>query len=85
MSDSSQPPVFLSETSHAVPVPRVVQQAYFWVVSALGGVATIALLVFAVATQSNTDAERIAETKGRSSINALVGALAVTHGRPGSL
>ncbi|MBO1018923.1 MULTISPECIES: hypothetical protein [unclassified Methylobacterium] len=85
MSDSSQPPVFLSETSHAVPVPRVVQQAYFWVVSALGGLATIALLVFAVATQSNTDAERIAETKGRSSINALVGALAVTHGRPGSL
>ncbi|MCJ2131952.1 hypothetical protein [Methylobacterium sp. E-045] len=85
MSDSSQPPVFLSETPHAVPVPRVVQQAYLWVVSALGGLATIALLVFAVATQSNADADRIAGAKGGSSIDALVGALAVTHGRPGNL
>ncbi|MFD1300539.1 hypothetical protein [Methylobacterium marchantiae] len=74
----------MNETPVSVPVSRAVQQAYLWLVATLGGVATVALLVFAVATQSSADAERISGEKGRSSVHSLVGALAVTHGRPGS-
>jgi hypothetical protein len=87
MNDTSPPPLLLNENSVAVPLPRVMQQAYLWVVAGIGGVATVALFVFAVATQSGADAERIAgaqESRG-SSLATLVGNLAATHGRPGAL
>ncbi|WP_155911999.1 hypothetical protein [Methylobacterium sp. 77] len=83
MSDSSPNPLFLDENPAAVPFPRILQQTYIWVLSMLCGIVTVALLVFAVATQSSGDAERIADMKGRSSMSSLVGALAVTYGRPG--
>jgi hypothetical protein len=65
----------------------MMQQAYLWVVAALGGLATVALFVFAVATQSGADAERIAgaQESGRSGLATLVGNLAAMHGRPGAL
>ncbi|MCJ2037121.1 hypothetical protein [Methylobacterium sp. J-068] len=86
MNDTSPPPLFMNENPVAVPLPRAVQQAYLWVVTGLGGVATIALFVFAVATQSGADAERIAGAQNdeRSSLAVLIGGLAATHGRPGA-
>jgi hypothetical protein len=87
MNDTSPPPVFLNENPAAVPLPRALQQAYLWVVTALGGLATVALFVFAVATQSGADAERIVGGQGgdRSSLATMIGNLAATHGRPGAL
>ncbi|WP_264046087.1 hypothetical protein [Methylobacterium flocculans] len=87
MNDTSPPPLFMNETPVAVPLPRAVQQAYLWVVAGLGGLATIGLFVFAVATQSSADAERIAGRNGaeRSSLATVIGHLAATHGRPGAL
>ena len=87
MNDTSPPPLFLNENPVAVPLPRAVQQAYLWVITGLGGLATIALFVFAVATQSGADAERIAAAQNgeRSSLGTLIGNLAATHGRPGAL
>lgn len=85
MSDSSPPPLFLNENPVAVPVPKLVQQAYVWLIAGLAGMATIALLVFAVATQSGGDAERIAGAEGRSGLATLIGAMAASHGRPGAL
>ncbi|MGU3359215.1 hypothetical protein ACLBWX_02660 [Methylobacterium sp. M6A4_1b] len=87
MNDTSPPPLFLNENPVAVPLPRVMQQAYLWVVAAIGGLATVALFVFAVATQSGADAERIAgaQESGRSNLATLVGNLAALHGRPGTL
>ena len=87
MNDTSPPPLFLNENLVAVPLPRMMQQVYLWVVAGLGGLATVALFVFAVATQSGADAERIAgaQDNGRSGLAALVGNLAAMHGRPGAL
>ena len=85
MNDTSPLPLFMNENPVAVPLPRAVQQAYLWVITGLGGLATVGLFVFAVATQSSADAERIAggQADGRTGIAALVGHLAATHGRPG--
>ncbi|KQP31610.1 hypothetical protein ASF49_09155 [Methylobacterium sp. Leaf104] len=87
MNDTSPPPLFLNENPVAVPLPRAMQQAYLWVVAAIGGLATVALFVFAVATQSGADAERIAgaQESARSGLATLVGNLAALHGRPGAL
>ena len=86
MNDTSPPPLFLNENPVAVPLPRVMQQAYLWAMAGLGGIATGALFVFAVATQSGADAERIASAgeSGQSGLATLVGNLAATHGRPGA-
>lgn len=77
----------MNENPTAVPLPRAMQQAYLWVITGLGGAATVALFVFAVATQSNADAERIvdAQSVGRSGLATLVGNFAAIHGRPGAL
>lgn len=87
MNDTSPPPLFLTENSVAVPLPRAVQQVFLRVVASIGGLATLSLFVFAVATQSGADAERIASAQNgdRSGLSALVGSLAATHGRPGSI
>ncbi|KQP54230.1 hypothetical protein ASF41_10965 [Methylobacterium sp. Leaf111] len=87
MNDTSPPPLFLNESPVAVPLPRVMQQAYLWIVAGLSGLATIVLFVFAVATQSGADAERIAgaQESGRSNLATLVSSLAAMHGRPGAL
>lgn len=84
MSDLSQPHPFLAENPAAVPIETAARQAYAWLVAALGGSAAVALLVFAVATQSGADAERIAGAGGRSSLPGLIGHLAAAHGRPGA-
>ena len=83
MIDTTPTPLFLNENPAAVPIPRVVQQVYLW---GFGGLATLALLVFAVATQSGSDAERIAGMRngGDAAPAALVKAFAVIHGRPGT-
>ncbi|MBY0258086.1 hypothetical protein [Methylobacterium sp.] len=87
MNDTSPPPLFINENPVAVPLPRAMQQAYLWVVAGLGGLATVALFVFAVATQSGADAERIAsgQTGERTGLATLIGHLGATHGRPGAL
>ncbi|KQT93105.1 hypothetical protein ASG60_06790 [Methylobacterium sp. Leaf469] len=83
MIDTTPTPLYLDENSAVTPIPKVVQQASLWT---FGGLATLALFVFAVATQSGADAERIAEmrTGGDSAPSALVKAFAVAHGRPGT-
>ncbi|NEU11528.1 hypothetical protein G3T14_05225 [Methylobacterium sp. BTF04] len=85
MNDSGPTPLFLNENPVAVPIPRAVQQAYFWGVAGLGAVAAIAVFVFAVATQSGTDAERIVGVRADTTLSALTSAMAATHGRPGAL
>ncbi|SFG63606.1 hypothetical protein [Methylobacterium gossipiicola] len=83
MIDTTPTPLFLNENPAAVPIPKAVQQAYVW---AFGGLATLALLVVAVATQSNADAARITGLRegGASAPATLVNAFAVAHGRPGA-
>ena len=83
MIDTTPTPLFLNENPVAVPIPKLVQQAYVW---SFGGLATLVLLVFGVATQSSADAERIVgmRTGGGSAPAALVNAFAVGHGRPGT-
>lgn len=85
MNDSGPPPLFLNENPVAVPIPKAIQQAYLWVMAALGGFAAMGVLVFAVATQSGADAERIAGTRSDSTLSILTSALGATHGRPGAL
>ena len=60
-------------------LPRLVERSYLWAIAALGGLATGALMVFAVATQSSADAERVAG--GGSYSETLVSALAVAQAR----
>jgi hypothetical protein len=83
MIDTTPTPLFLNENPVAVPIPKVVQQAYVW---AFGGLATLVILVFAVATQSNADAARITGLRdgATSASTTLVNAFAVAHGRPGA-
>ncbi len=83
MNDTGPPPLFLNENPAAVPLPKAVQQVYLGVVSLIGGVAALALFVFAVATQSDADARRI--SNGGSTLTVLTEAMAVMHGRPGAL
>lgn len=75
--------MFLDEHPVAVPLPRAMQQAYLWVVAGVGGLATVALFVFAVATQSGADAERIAGSGTGPA--TLIGHFGALHGRPGAL
>lgn len=84
MNDPSPTQTFFDETYGTVPVPRSVQQAYFWVLGTLGTAATALVLVLAVATQSGTDSERIARSNGDGA-KALLSAIVATHGRPGAL
>ena len=63
----------------ALPLPRLAERTYLWAVTALGGLAAGALMVFAIATQSGADAERIAG--GGSYAETLVSALAVAQSR----
>ncbi|MGU3540942.1 hypothetical protein [Methylobacterium sp. A54F] len=79
MNDPGSSPLYIAERAAAVPVPRAVEKAYLWAVAALGGAAAGALLIFAVATQSSTDAERI--VSAGSPLDALVGAFAASQGR----
>lgn len=65
----------------AGPIPRAFERAYLWTVAAIGGLGTALLIVMAVATQSGTEAERIAGSGGGSYLEALVSALAVSQGR----
>lgn len=83
MNDPSQPQLFLDDTI-SVPLPRSFQKFSLWLVGALGVATTGILLIFAVATQSGADAERIAGSQGEG-VRSLVSAIAATHGRPGAL
>ncbi|KAB1070385.1 hypothetical protein [Methylobacterium planeticum] len=83
MNDPSPTPLYVGESPVAVPIPRAVERAYLWCVAGLGGVATAALLIVAVATQSNAEAERIAagQANGAGYLETLVSALATGQGR----
>jgi hypothetical protein len=83
MNDPSPTPLYVGESPVAVPIPRAFERAYLWLVAGLGGLATAALLIFAVATQSNDDAARIAagQASGGHYLDTLVSALATNQGR----
>ncbi|MFD0935267.1 hypothetical protein ACFQ12_08720, partial [Methylobacterium trifolii] len=72
MSDTS--PLYIGENPAAVPMHRAVEKASLWLAGAACGLATAALLVFAVATESGTEAERIARSGGGYAVS-LVSAL----------
>ncbi len=82
MSDLSPNPFFSIETPSSPIVPQVAEQAYFGLLASVGAIVAAALLVFAVATQSDADAERIVSAEP-GSVATLVGAFAASHGRPG--
>ena len=84
MNDPSPTQLFFEETSGTVPVPHSLQQAYFWVLGVIGTTATALVLVFAVATQSGADSERISRSDGEGA-KALLSAIVAMHGRPGAL
>lgn len=83
MNDPSPTPLYIGENPATVPVHRAVEKAYLWVLAALGGTAAASLIVFAVATQCGSDAERIAnaDASGTGYLGSLVTALAAGHGR----
>ncbi|MDR7037466.1 MULTISPECIES: hypothetical protein [Methylobacterium] len=81
MNDPSPTPLYIGENSGTVPIHRAVEKAYLWVLAALGGTAAAGLVVFAVATQCGSDAERIANATGSGYLETLVTALAANHGR----
>ena len=82
MNDPSPTSHFLVENPTSSGIPRAAEQAYLGLLAGLSGLATAALLIFAVATQSSADAERIASSNG-AGVSALVASFAATHGRPG--
>ena len=81
MNDPSPSPLYLGESPAAVPIPRVVERAYVWAVGGLGGLATALLLMFAVANQSSTEADRIAASAADGYMGSLLSAMASGHGR----
>ncbi|MBX9932902.1 MAG: hypothetical protein K2Y56_15400 [Methylobacterium sp.] len=83
MNDPSQPPLFLDDAI-SVPLARSFQKVSLWLVGGVGAATAGMLLVFAVATQSGADAERIAGSQG-DGLKGLISAIAATHGRPGAL
>ena len=83
MNDPSPTHMFFDDTS-SVPVPHSIQRAYLWLLSTLGIAAAALVVMFAVATQSNADSERIARSDG-SGVKAVISAIVATHGRPGAL
>ena len=71
--------LYLGENPGSVPIPRVVERAYLWLLAALGGTSLAALLIFAVATSSSAEAERIAGSDGgyaATLVSAMAGAQA---------
>lgn len=81
MNDPSPSPLYISEHPAAVRLPRTLERACLWTIGTIGGLATCGLLVFAVATQSSADAERIAGTSDYAT--GLVAALATAQARGG--
>lgn len=81
MNDPSPSPLFIPNHSAAVRLPRTLERAGIWTLGALGSLATLDLLVFAVESQSSADAERIAATGDYAA--GLVSALAVSQARGG--
>ena len=82
MTDSSQSSLFLGEAPAAVPMPRVAVRAYLALVAATGGAVTAVLLMMSVATNSGSEAERIADTRSGGYAATLIPALAVNLSRP---
>ncbi len=81
MNDPSPSPLFIPEHPAAVRLPRTLERAGLWTLGCIGSLATLSLLVFAVATQSSADAERIAGTGSYGA--GLVSALAIAQARGG--
>ena len=82
MIDSSQPSLFLGENPAAVPVPRAAARAYLALVAATGGAVTAVMLMMSVATNSGSEAERIADTRNDGYAATLVSALTVNLSKP---
>ncbi|KQP60995.1 MULTISPECIES: hypothetical protein [unclassified Methylobacterium] len=82
MNDTRPTDMFLDQPP--VPLPRSLQQAYLWVLGTVSMAGTVLVLVFAVATQSNADSERIATTQ-EGGVKGLLSAIVATHGRPGAI
>lgn len=83
MNDPSPTQMFFDETA-AIPVHQSFQQAYFWLLGVIGIAAMVLVLMFAVATQSASDSERIARSD-QGGVKAILSAIVATHGRPGVL
>lgn len=84
MNDPSQPHLFLNDAPLAIPLPGFAEQLTAWLVGVAATGIAILVVVFAVATQSGADAERIAGSRD-SGVSALVSAIAASHGRPGAI
>ncbi|MDP4021288.1 hypothetical protein Q8W71_01525 [Methylobacterium sp. NEAU 140] len=82
MIDPSSSPLYLGETSAAVPFPRAAVRAYLALVGAAGAAVTAILLMMSVAANSGTEAERISDTRNEGYVPTLVGALAVNLSKP---
>ncbi|MHB2206045.1 hypothetical protein [Methylobacterium sp. CM6257] len=82
MIHRSPSPLYLSETPAVVAAPRAMVRAYLALVAALGGLATAAMLMTSVATNSGGEAERIAATQDDGYAATLVAALAVNFSKP---
>lgn len=81
MNDPSPSPLYIAHPLIGLRLPRTLERACLWTLGGLGSLATLGLVVFAVATQCSTDAERIAST-GSYGVG-LVSALATAQARRG--
>lgn len=80
MNDTISFQLCLDENLVAVPTSRLAERVRPWLTAALGGTTFAAILVFAVATRSGAEAERLAGAGG-SYAATLVSAMAVSHAR----
>ena len=83
MNDPSPTTHFLVDNSASSGIPRAAEQAYLGLLAGFGGLVTAAILIFAVATQSSADAERIARADG-TGVSTFVASFVASHGRPGA-
>jgi hypothetical protein len=79
MNDPSPSPLYIVDPASTVRIPRMLERAFLWTLGGLGSLATLGLLVFAVATQSGADSERIVGTSDYAT--GLVSALATAQAR----
>ena len=82
MIQTDPTPLGLTEPQAVVAVPRAALRAYLALVAALGGMMTAGMLMMSVATNSGTEADRIAATQDDGYAATLVSALTVNLSKP---